>query len=94
MSANKITDALVRVANEAQQDFFDEHKMSEFFSSGHYTEESMRAALEAISPDLELYMVPVGYRWRHSASEKWQFSEQPCGWEYEAVYARVKGESQ
>lgn len=52
MSEDKISDALVKIANEAQQDFFDEHKLSEFFCSGHYHEESMRAALAAAIPHL------------------------------------------
>lgn len=52
MSDNKISDALVKIANDAQQDFFDAHKLSEFFCSGHYHEESMRAALEAALPHL------------------------------------------
>ncbi|HGM4887656.1 TPA: hypothetical protein ACKPX2_000640 [Stenotrophomonas maltophilia] len=30
---------------------------------------------------------PVGYRWRHSANEAWQYSSVPCGWEYEPLYA-------
>ena len=29
----------------------------------------------------------MGYRWRHSAGEKWQYSHIPCGWEYEPLYA-------
>jgi len=29
---------------------------------------------------------PVGYRWRHSTGEKWQYSDIPCGWEYEPLY--------
>ncbi|SEU13100.1 hypothetical protein [Stenotrophomonas indicatrix] len=31
----------------------------------------------------------VGYRWRHSAGEKWQYSDIPCGWEYEPLYAAM-----
>ena len=30
---------------------------------------------------------PIGYRWRHSAGEKWQYSDAPCGWEHEPLYA-------
>jgi len=30
---------------------------------------------------------PIGYRWRHSAGEKWQYSDVPCGWEHEPLYA-------
>lgn len=34
---------------------------------------------------------PIGYRWRHSACEKWQYSSIPCGWEYEPLYELPKG---
>ncbi len=34
---------------------------------------------------------PIGYRWRHSAGEKWQYSDIPCGWEYEPLYSLPKG---
>lgn len=30
---------------------------------------------------------PIGYRWRHSASEAWQYSNFPCGWEHQPLYA-------
>jgi hypothetical protein len=30
--------------------------------------------------------VPVGYRWRHSAGESWQYSDIPCGLEHEPLY--------
>lgn len=36
---------------------------------------------EWVAPD------PIGYRWRHSANEPWQYSSVPCGWEHEPVYA-------
>lgn len=42
------TEEEVRLANEAQQRFFDEHTMSMFFSSGHYNEESIRQSLRAV----------------------------------------------
>lgn len=29
---------------------------------------------------------PSGYLWRHSANEKWQYSSQPCGWEWKPIY--------
>ncbi|HHA2771684.1 hypothetical protein [Stenotrophomonas maltophilia] len=46
--------------------------------------EELEAALAARQPVGE---EPVGYRWRHSAGEKWQYSHIPCGWEYEPLYA-------
>lgn len=42
------TDEEVRIANGAQQDFFDDNFQSEFFSSGHYMEESIRYALRTV----------------------------------------------
>lgn len=30
---------------------------------------------------------PIGYRWRHSASEAWQYSNFPCGWDHQPLYA-------
>lgn len=42
------TDDEVRVANEAQQEFFEVNTMSMFFSSGHYNEESIRQSLRAV----------------------------------------------
>src|SRR5690606_20614584 len=30
---------------------------------------------------------PIGYRWRHSENEPWQYSNFPCGWEHQPLYA-------
>lgn len=42
------TEEEVRATNEAQQEFFDDNVQSQFFSSGHYMEESIRHALRAV----------------------------------------------
>lgn len=42
------TEEEVRATNEAQQEFFDGNVQSQFFSSGHYMEESIRHALRAV----------------------------------------------
>ena len=42
------TDEEVRMTNDAQQEFFDANLASQFFSSGHYGEESIRHALRAV----------------------------------------------
>lgn len=50
----------------------------------------LRAVVEALTSSQTL----LGYRWRHSANEKWQFSDIPCGWEYEPVYAAMKEQAE
>lgn len=42
------TEEEVRATNEAQQEFFDDNLQSQFFSSGHYMEESIRHALRSV----------------------------------------------
>lgn len=65
------------------------------WSSGYFFEDAvddveaaiyrLRAEADALRAGQKL----VGYRWRHSAGEKWQFSDIPCGWEYEPLYAAM-----
>lgn len=47
----------------------------------------VRDAVISALPHLQGEAVPVGYRWRHSAGEKWQYSDIPCGWENEPLFA-------
>lgn len=49
------------------------------------TIKELRAEVDAVRARQKL----VGYRWRHSAGEKWQYSDIPCGWEYEPLYAAM-----
>lgn len=43
----EVTEEMVEIAVDAQQDFYLEHHLSEFIDSRDYAEASMRAALEA-----------------------------------------------
>ncbi len=69
------------------------------WSTGYYFEDAvddvetavyrLRAEADALRAGQKL----VGYRWRHSAGEKWQYSDIPCGWEYEPLYAAMGGDA-
>ena len=45
-----VMDAMVEIANNAQQEFYLEHHISEFIDSKDYTEASTRAALQSVAP--------------------------------------------
>ena len=40
-----------------------------------------------MSKELNAAQEPIGYRWRHSTGEPWQYSNFPCGWEHQPLYA-------
>lgn len=50
-------------------------------------DEEFRDDVQAVLNHLAADAVPAGYRWRHSAGEKWQYSDVPCGWEHEPLFA-------
>ena len=51
-------------------------EMRILYELADYLEKQTAAAQEA-----------VGYRWRHSANEPWQYSNFPRGWEHQPLYA-------